>query len=189
MVGSRVCQSGSAARRVKNCVAVGLSGGFLEPLESSGIGLIETAAYLIAQLFPFDGDTEPVARHFNRFMSERYARIVDFIKLHYAVTKRQDTAFWRDNADPASHPDSLKDKLAMWRKRAPHRMDFVVDYEMYPPSSWQYVLYGMEYPTDLYGNARTLPRMEEARRALGIRPPATYQAIPQDLREHYQRAA
>jgi tryptophan halogenase len=52
----------------------------------------------------------------------------------------------------------------MWRTRTPHRMDFVVDYEMYPPSSWQYVLYGMEYPTALYANAKTLPAHGEARR-------------------------
>lgn len=153
---------------VKNCVAVGLSGGFLEPLESSGIGLIETAAYLIAQLFPFDGDTAPVARHFNRFMAERYARIVDFIKLHYALTKRQDTAFWRDNADPATHPDSLKDKLAMWRQRPPQRLDFITDVEMYLPASWQYVLYGMEYETQLDAARAPLQRAEDARKEFGM---------------------
>ncbi|SEL79394.1 tryptophan halogenase [Roseateles sp. YR242] len=149
---------------VKNCVAVGLSGGFLEPLESSGIGLIETAAYLIAQLFPFDGDTAPVARHFNRFMADRYARIVDFIKMHYGLTQRRDTAFWRDNADPASFPDSLRDKLAMWRHRPPQRLDFITDVEMYLPASWQYVLYGMEYDTLLQGARHAWRRADEARR-------------------------
>ncbi|TFW17060.1 tryptophan halogenase family protein [Duganella callida] len=153
---------------VKNCVAVGLSGGFLEPLESSGIGLIETAAYLISYLFPHDGDMEPVARTYNEMMKARYERIVDFVKLHYCLTQRKDSRFWTDNTDPASIPQTLQDKLAMWRHRAPHRMDFVVDYEMYPPSSWQYVLYGMEYPTDLYANARTLPRMEEARKEFAM---------------------
>lgn len=138
---------------VKNCVAVGLSGGFLEPLESSGIGLIETAAYLLAFLFPFNGDTAPAARQFNHLMSARFERIIDFIKLHYALTQRTDSAFWRDNADPATWSDALREKLAMWRCRPPHRLDFVTDLEMYPPSSWQYVLYGMEFPTEL-GAAR-----------------------------------
>lgn len=153
---------------VKNCVAVGLSGGFLEPLESSGIGLIETAAYLVSYLFPHDGDFAPVARTFNEMMKARYQRIVDFVKLHYCLTRRKDHRFWTDNADPASVPQSLQDKLAMWRRRPPHRMDFVVDYEMYPPSSWQYVLYGMEYPTELYANAGTLPRTAEARREFAM---------------------
>jgi len=97
---------------VKNCVSVGLSGGFIEPLESSGIGLIETAAYLIGYLFPFNGDTAPVARVFNDLMRQRYQRIFDFVKMHYCLTRRDDTQFWIDNADPASIPDALREKLA-----------------------------------------------------------------------------
>jgi len=149
---------------VKNCVAVGLAGGFLEPLESSGIGLIETAAYLIGQLFPFNGEMAPVARHFNAFMSARYARVVDFIKLHYGLTQRTDSAFWRDNADPASFTPTLRDQLAMWRSRPPQRLDFITDVEMYLPASWQYVLYGMEFKTALGAGAAALTRGEEARR-------------------------
>ena len=149
---------------VKNCVAVGLSAGFLEPLESSGIGLIETAAYLIAYLFPFDGNLEPVARSFNQLMRARFERIVDFIKMHYCLTQRTDTRFWIDNTDPSTMPDSLKEKLAMWRCRPPNRLDFIADLEMYLPSSWQFVLYGMEYGTDLTPIRACYPRIEEARR-------------------------
>jgi tryptophan halogenase len=149
---------------IKNCVAVGLSGGFLEPLESSGIGLIETAAYLVGFLFPSDGELEPTARLFNQLMRERYERIVDFIKLHYCLTRRTDSRFWIDNADPASIPASLRDKLAMWRSRPPHRLDFITDLEMYPPSSWQYVLYGMEFETRLRPGAVDPARRADARR-------------------------
>ena len=149
---------------VKNCVSVGLSGGFIEPLESSGIGLIETAAYLIGYLFPFNGDTAPVARVFNDLMRQRYQRIFDFVKMHYCLTQRTDTPFWIDNADPRSVPESLRERLAMWRCRPPHRMDFITDVEMYPPSSWQYVLYGMEYATDLGAGRAAYPRFEDAQR-------------------------
>ena len=149
---------------VKNCVAVGLAGGFLEPLESSGIGLIETAAYLVSYLFPHDGDTAPVAKLFNELMRARYERIVDFVKMHYCLTQRTDTSFWRDNADPRSVPETLREKLAMWRCRPPHRLDFVTDLEMYPPSSWQYVLYGMEFETDLATSRAAYPRSDDARR-------------------------
>jgi tryptophan halogenase len=149
---------------VKNCVAVGLSAGFLEPLESSGIGLIETAAYLIAYLFPFDGDTVPVAKLFNHLMRARFERIVDFVKMHYCLTQRTDTPFWIDNTDPTSMPQSLREKLAMWRCRPPHRLDFISDLEMYLPSSWQFVLYGMEFKTDLAAQRACYPRFEEAQR-------------------------
>ncbi|WP_342117498.1 tryptophan halogenase family protein [Pseudoduganella sp. OTU4001] len=129
---------------IQNCVAIGLAGGFLEPLEASGIGLVETAVHMLGALFPHNGEMAPLARHFNRFMSERYARIVDFIKLHYCLSQRSES-FWTDNADPSSWTGSLRDKLAMWRCRPPQRMDFLNDFEMYPPTSWQYVLYGMGF--------------------------------------------
>ncbi len=149
---------------VKNCVSVGLSAGFLEPLESSGIGLIETAAYLISHLFPFDGRMERTAKLFNELMAARYARVVDFLKMHYCLTKRTDSPFWIDNADPATIPDSLAARLEMWRCRPPHRLDFVADLEMYLPASWQFVLYGMEFATDLSASAASYPRFETAQR-------------------------
>lgn len=149
---------------IKNCVAVGLSGGFLEPLEASGIGMIETAAYLIGFLFPFNGETAPVADTFNHLMRERYARVAHFIKLHYCLTQRSDSQFWIDNADPGSIPAALQAKLAMWRARPPHRLDFVSDLEMYPTTSWQYVLYGMEFGTHLHASATDPARHAEAAR-------------------------
>jgi tryptophan halogenase len=179
---------------IKNCVAVGLSGGFLEPLESSGIGLIETAAYLIGYLFPYNGDFAPVARHFNRFMHERYERIVDFIKLHYCLSQRTDSAFWTDNVAQASIPDALQEKLAMWRSRPPHRLDFITDLEMYPPSSWQYVLYGMEFATSLHASATMTSRMPEAQaefRTIAMMAQRALADLPEHraLVEHFCRKA
>ncbi|HEY6125419.1 MAG TPA: tryptophan halogenase family protein [Steroidobacteraceae bacterium] len=132
---------------VKNCVAVGLSGGFLEPLESTGIILIEAAAHLIASFYQRSGGFEPAAGQFNSLMSRRYERIVDFIKMHYFLTRRADTAFWRDNAHPSSAPESLRAHLEMWRHRPPTRLDFVMDYESFAPANYQFVLYGMGFRT------------------------------------------
>jgi len=146
-----------------NCVAIGLAGGFLEPLESSGIGLIETAAYLLGFLFPRDGNFAPAARQFNTLMSARFVRIVDFLKLHYCLSQRTDSEFWRDNRDPASWTDSLQDLLARWRCRPPHRLDFIADLEMYPAQSWQFVLYGMEFPTRLAPQRREAAEERSAR--------------------------
>ena len=148
----------------QNCVAIGLSAGFLEPLESTGIGLIEIATYMLAHLLPMDGEFARAAAHFNTMMSERYRRIIDFLKLHYCLTQRRDSAFWTDNADPASIPETLSDRLAEWRHRAPHRLDFVTDLEMFMPASWQFILYGMEFRTDLSAQRAIYPRTAEARR-------------------------
>jgi len=148
----------------ENCVAVGLSAGFVEPLESTGIGLIEMGAYLIAHLLPADGDMTRVAKHFNAVMTTRYERIFDFIKMHYCLSQRRDSQFWIDNVDPAGIPDTLADQLSMWRSRPPHRLDFVTDVEMFLPASWQFILYGMEFKTDLDPMRAMYPRFDAARR-------------------------
>ena len=167
-----------------NCVAVGLSGGFMEPLESTGIALVELAAYLLTHLLPGDrDDMERAARHFNAMMSARYERIVDFIKMHYCLSRRRDAAFWTDNADPAGIPPSLQDKLAQWRHRPPHRLDFVGDLEMFPVSSWQYMLYGMEFETDLEPSRNAYPRGAEASREFAMIRQAATQALD-DLPDH-----
>jgi tryptophan halogenase len=148
---------------VKNCVAVGLAGGFLEPLESTGIILIEAAAYMIASLYQRSGELAPAAARFNQLMTARYERIVDFIKLHYFLTQRQDSAFWRDNADPASATESLRAHLEMWRHRPPARFDFTMDHETFAIANYQFVLYGMEFETRLAGGPRfpEIPRARE----------------------------
>jgi tryptophan halogenase len=151
---------------LKNCVAVGLAAGFLEPLESTGIVMIETAAEMICDLLPASAeDFAPAARSFNRAMNERFARAVDFLKLHYALSRRTDNAFWTDNADRASWTDSLVDHLDRWRHRPPNRFDLSSIHEGYPVFSYQAVLYGMGFQTDLAGQTARYPHVEAARRA------------------------
>ena len=142
---------------VKNCVAIGLSGGFLEPLESTGIVLIEAAAYQLAKAFPRSGALEAPARLFNRAMTDRYLRAIDFLKLHYCLSRRTDNAFWTDNADPASIPESLRDLLAMWRDRPPNAFDFPSLHESFKWFNYQYVLYGMGFESDLSANRSAYP--------------------------------
>lgn len=134
------------AQWIGNSVAVGLSGGFLEPLESTGILLIEAAVAMIAELFPLAGPIDAPAARFNQLIVGRYERIVDFLKLHYCLSRR-DEPFWRDNADPASMPESLRAHLEQWRYRPPGRFDFTLDLESFAPFNYHYILYGMDYPT------------------------------------------
>src|SRR5690242_9283466 len=135
----------------RNCVAVGLAAGFLEPLEASAIVLIELSAKLIAEQMPACREVmDVIASRFNATTHYRWGRIIDFLKLHYAVTKRRDTAFWRDNADPATMPDRLKDLLELWRYQAPWFHDeFDRIDEVFPAASYQYVLYGMGFRTEV----------------------------------------
>jgi tryptophan halogenase len=129
----------------RNCVAVGLAAGFLEPLEASAIVLIELSAKMIAEQMPACREVmDVVARRFNDTTSYRWGRIIDFLKLHYALTKRTDTAFWRDNVRPETIPDRLMGLMELWRFQSPWVHDeFDRAEEVFPSASYQYVLYGM----------------------------------------------
>jgi tryptophan halogenase len=91
-----------------------------------------------------------VARRFNDVTMYRWGRIIDFLKLHYVLTRRTDTAFWRDNVDPASVPERLRDLLTLWRYQSPWFFDELDRLEeVFPAASYQYVLYGMGYRTEV----------------------------------------
>lgn len=146
---------------IKNCVAVGLSAGFLEPLESTGVVLIEAAVAMIAELFPHSGPVSAPARRFNELMTARYDNIIVFLKLHYALSQRPEP-FWRENTHPDSIPERLVDLLEQWRHRPPARFDFILDLETFAFFNYQYILYGMGFKTDLTDGAGEFPDVAAA---------------------------
>ena len=133
----------------RNCVAIGVAAGFLEPLESSAIVLIELSARIVAEQLPACREVmDIVAKRFNETTLYRWGRIIDFLKLHYSLTKRRDTPFWRDNVEPAGIPDRLQELMELWRYQSPWMFDeFDRLEEIFPAASYQYVLYGMGYDT------------------------------------------
>ena len=145
----------------KNCVAVGLAGGFLEPLESTGVVLIEAAVGMIAELFPHNGPIDAPAKRFNQLIDARYETIVNFLKLHYCLSRREEP-FWRDNVDPGSIPERLRELLDQWRYRPPNRFDFILDLESFAFFNYQYILYGMGFETDLSPGRKDFPNVGQA---------------------------
>ena len=118
---------------------------------------------MIASFFPRSGGMERAASLFNQLMSRRYERIADFIKMHYYLSQRTDSAFWRDNTRPETAGDSLLAMLEMWRHRPPGRFDFVMDYETFATANTQFVLYGMDFKTELSGSLASYPHAAQAR--------------------------
>ena len=133
----------------RNCVAVGLSAGFLEPLEASAIVMIELSAKSIANLLPGSRAAMYHAAHiFNQTFRYRWERIVDFLKLHYVLSRRTDSPFWSDNRRVESIPDSLRAGLEYWRTHSPWHDDFALREEVFSAASYQYVLYGMGFSAE-----------------------------------------
>lgn len=132
----------------RNCVAIGMAAGFIEPLEASALVLVELSAEMISEQLPANRQImDIVAKRFNDKFLYRWDRIIDFLKLHYVLSDRRDTEYWRDNVSYCSIPESLSEKLELWRWQSPwHRDTLHVD-EMFPSASLQYILYGMDFET------------------------------------------
>lgn len=101
---------------VGNCVAIGLASGFLEPLESTSIYLVQQAITALIELFPGRQMDASDRDEFNRVIDLEYDRIRDFLILHYHATSRDDSPFW-DYVRTMAIPDSLGEKLELWRRR------------------------------------------------------------------------
>jgi tryptophan halogenase len=147
----------------RNCVAVGMSAGFLEPLEASALVMIELAGQFIVEQWPVDrGGMQRVAKSYNELFRYRWDRVIDFLKLHYVLSQRTDSQYWTDNRKQETIPDSLSERLELWRQRAPRQDDFSYQDEIFSAASYQYVLYGMGFDTQVSNKARHQARYDEA---------------------------
>lgn len=109
---------------VRNCIAIGLSAGFIEPLESTGLYLSDLAAVMLTEHFPFGRDMSAPAFRFNRILANRFHEILDFINMHYCLTRRNDTPFWQEVQRPERINERLQAKLEFWRGKPPSPADF-----------------------------------------------------------------
>jgi len=149
----------------KNCVAVGMSAGFIEPLEASALALVELSAAMIRDSMPAtNGLMDIAAKRFNERFQYRWDRVIDFLKLHYVLSQRRDSDYWSDHRDASTIPDHLQELLRLWRHQAPSRLDFVQTEEIFPAASYQYVLYGMGFETEQAAAATGTAKMALAKR-------------------------
>jgi hypothetical protein len=160
----------------RNCVAVGMSAGFLEPLEASALVLIELSAGMIADRLPATREAMDItAQRFNRTFRYRWDRIIEFLKLHYVLSRREDSDYWRAHRDPATIPDRLRELLSLWRHQFPRHDDFDQVHEVFSAASYQYVLYGMGFETR--SPQPMEPGRDEAHRRFGENADATRQLL------------
>ena len=121
-----------------NCVAIGLSAGFIEPLESTGLQLIQSGIMKLLALFPNQGCEIQDQQAYNRFTDKEFEDVRDFIVLHYKANQRDDSEFWRYCQNMAI-PDSLTQRIELYR--ASGRI-FRASHELFNEISWFSVLNG-----------------------------------------------
>lgn len=149
----------------KNCVAVGMSAGFIEPLEASALAMVELSAMMIRDELPATRkNMDIIATRFNQKFTYRWQRIVDFLKLHYVLSQRQEQPYWRDNHLEQTIPQSLSELLSIWQYQPPSRHDLLHKEEVFPSASYQYVLYGMGFETQAIPRYSALQHQAHAER-------------------------
>ncbi len=130
----------------RNVVAIGLAGGFLEPLESTSIHLVQAAVSQLIEFFPDAGFSAADVDEYNRQSRFHFERIRDFIILHYHLNQRDDSEFWRACAN-MTVPESLVNKMNLYRARG-RIVRF--DNELFAEVGWLQVMEGQNLPTEGY---------------------------------------
>ncbi len=152
----------------KNCISIGLSGGFLEPLESTSLFLIQEGISKLVALFPTADMPAVVRDEYNRQLTKKFEQVRDFIILHYKATERDDSEFW-NHTRTMDVPDSLQARMDLFREAG---RVFRYEDELFSKPSWVAVLYGQNvWPKsvdpivntiDQPGIARSLTSMKSA---------------------------
>ena len=140
----------------KNCVALGLASGFIEPLESTSIHLIMTGIVRLMRLFPFDGITQSAIDEYNNKYNSEMAAILDFIVMHYKVTHRHDSPFW-EHCQSMEIPESLTHKINLFKQTG---RVFLDDGDIFRVDSWTQVMLGQGLVPEQYH--RVADEMSEA---------------------------
>jgi len=146
-----------------NCVALGLAQGFVEPLEATGLLVFDATAKMLAEQFPSSKlDMPLVAKQFNERVELTWNNVIDFVKAHYCLSHRTDSQFWLDNRESHTVPDSLKERLARWQYQPPTSYDFASKFDIFNLENYQYILYGMDFETELTHYSQRLFNEQQA---------------------------
>ncbi|MFH8497295.1 tryptophan halogenase family protein [Streptomyces coeruleorubidus] len=127
---------------VKNCVAIGLSSGFVEPLESTGIFFIQQGIEELVKHFPDESWDPGVQASYNRTVADAIDGVREFLVLHYRCAARADNDYWRD-AKKRVLPDGLAERLEIWKSRTPTAENIYPHYHGFEAYSYHAMLLGL----------------------------------------------
>ncbi|MBE9035180.1 tryptophan halogenase family protein [aff. Roholtiella sp. LEGE 12411] len=130
---------------VKNCVAIGLSSGFVEPLESTGIFFIQHGIEELVSHFPDKSFNEDLIRSYNKAVANCIDGVREFLTLHYCASDRCDTPFWKASKQDIVVPEELHEKLRLWKSRLPNNKNINQNYHGFESYSYSVMLLGLNY--------------------------------------------
>ncbi len=134
---------------VKNCVAIGLSSGFVEPLESTGIFFIQHAIEQLVSYFPRRTPSEESIHAYNKAIGDCIDGVREFLTLHYVASSRNDTAFWKATKTDIKMPPDLAERMKLWKTRLPTNSTINPNYHGFEAYSYCVMLMGLGHmPTD-----------------------------------------
>jgi tryptophan halogenase len=179
---------------VRNCVAIGLSAGFLEPLESTGIYLIEAGARLLADFFGGRSTSRAAIDNYNKVLASQFDEIRDFLVLHYCLSKRTDSPFWDEVRKPERVPASLSQKLDLWKNYMPSPVHLPGGNQVFDYRNYQAILFGMGWTLSVpagRANLRRPTHINEAINAVHASAERALETLPkhEDLLLSYAQAS
>jgi tryptophan halogenase len=130
---------------VKNCVAIGLSSGFVEPLESTGIFFIQHGIEELVNHFPDRSFNQELIKSYNKAIANCIDGVRDFLTLHYCASDREDTPFWKATKQKISFSEELREKLNLWKNRLPNNKSINPNYHGFESYSYSVMLLGLNY--------------------------------------------
>jgi tryptophan 6-halogenase len=130
---------------VKNCVAIGLSSGFVEPLESTGIFFIQHGIEELVNHFPDRSFNQELIKSYNKAIANCIDGVKDFLTLHYCASDREDTPFWKATKQKISFSEELREKLNLWKNRLPNNKSINPNYHGFESYSYSVMLLGLNY--------------------------------------------
>jgi len=130
---------------VKNCVAIGLSSGFVEPLESTGIFFIQHGIEELVSHFPHKQLDQETIKSYNRGVANCIDGVREFLTLHYCASSRKDTPFWKATKHDLAIPEALQELLKLWRRRLPNNRNINPMYHGFESYSYSVMLLGLGY--------------------------------------------
>lgn len=141
----------------RNCVALGLASGFIEPLESTAIHLVQSGVKRLLDLFPDTGFSPTIIDEYNRQCTFEFERIRDFIILHYHANERDDTTFWVDRREMAI-PDSLSERIELFRSTGRIQDN---GKDLFQTDAWLQVMVGQRILPEAYHPMADIPSDEQ----------------------------